>query len=73
MTKVVTPWVKVFRIIPEFRFLRLTFHRKSTSKYRIKQIIRASLINFKYIILTIYHLNLKLLIFCRHTGSFFKI
>ena len=22
-------WVKVFRIIPEFRILRLTFHRKS--------------------------------------------
>ena len=26
-------WVKVFRIIPEFRILRLTFHRKSASKY----------------------------------------
>ena len=25
-------WVKVFRIIPEFRILRLTFHRKSASK-----------------------------------------
>ena len=24
--------VKVFRIIPEFRILRLTFHRKSASK-----------------------------------------
>ena len=24
---------KVFRIIPEFRILRLTFHRKSASKY----------------------------------------
>ena len=24
-------WVKVFRIIPEFRILRLTFHRKSAS------------------------------------------
>ena len=28
----VTPWVKVFRIIPDFRILRLTFHRKSASK-----------------------------------------
>ena len=28
----ITPWVKVFRIIPEFRILRLTFHRKSASK-----------------------------------------
>ena len=26
-------WVKVFRIIPEFRIFRLTFHRKSASKY----------------------------------------
>ena len=25
-------WVKVFRIIPEFRTFRLTFHRKSVSK-----------------------------------------
>ena len=25
-------WVKVFRIIPEFRILTLTFHRKSASK-----------------------------------------
>ena len=25
-------WVKVFMIIPEFRILRLTFHRKSASK-----------------------------------------
>ena len=28
--------VKVFRIIPEFRILRLTFHRKSSSKYWIR-------------------------------------
>ena len=26
------PWVKVFRINPEFKILRLTFHRKSASK-----------------------------------------
>ena len=25
-------WVKVFRIIPELRILRLTFHKKSASK-----------------------------------------
>ena len=25
-------WVKVFRNIPEFRILRLTFHRKTASK-----------------------------------------
>ena len=28
----ITAWMKVFRIIPEFRILRLTFHRKSASK-----------------------------------------
>ena len=27
-----TAWVKVFRFIPEFRILRLTFYRKSASK-----------------------------------------
>ena len=35
-------WVEVFRIIPEIRFLRLTFHRKSVSKSRIWEIIIAS-------------------------------
>ena len=29
---VIILWVKVFRSIPEFRILRLTFHRKSASK-----------------------------------------
>ena len=28
-----TTWVKVFRIIPEFRILRLTFNRKSALKF----------------------------------------
>ena len=28
----VVTWVKVFRITPEFRILRLTFQRKSASK-----------------------------------------
>ena len=28
----VSSWVKVFRIIPEFRILRATFHRKSATK-----------------------------------------
>ena len=35
-------WVKVFRIISEFRILRLTFHRKSASKCWIWQISVAS-------------------------------
>ena len=29
---IIHAWVKVFRIIPEFRILLLTFHRKSASK-----------------------------------------
>ena len=37
-------WVKVFRITPEFRILRLTFHRKSASKCWILQVIIAFLI-----------------------------
>ena len=45
-----TPWVKAFRIIPEFRILRLTFHRKSASKSWIRQILMASLIKFQFIL-----------------------
>ena len=29
---IIQPWVKVFRIVLEFRILRLTFHIKSASK-----------------------------------------
>ena len=32
VASVAISWMKVFRIIPEFRILRLTFHRKSASK-----------------------------------------
>ena len=32
-------WLKVFRIVPEFRILRLTFQRKSATKCRIRKII----------------------------------
>ena len=32
-------WVKVFRINPEFRIFRLTFHRKSALKSCIRDII----------------------------------
>ena len=39
-------WVKVFRINPDFRILRLTFHRKSASKCLIREIKVAPLINF---------------------------
>ena len=39
--------MKVFRISPEFRILRLTFYGKSASKCWIKEIIIASLISFQ--------------------------
>ena len=42
-------WVKVFRVIPEYRICRLTFHRNSASKCWIKEIIIASLIGFQVI------------------------
>ena len=42
-------WVKVFGINPEFRILKLTFHRKSASKCLSSEIIIASLINFHII------------------------
>ena len=41
-------WVKVFRIIPDYSFLRLVFHRKSASKYWIRQIIKAFFDIFSY-------------------------
>ena len=41
MVYLLDTWVKVFRIIPEFRILRLTFHRKSASKCWIRRIIMA--------------------------------
>ena len=63
-------WVKVFRIIPEFRILRMTFHRKSSSKCWIKEIILVSLINFQPVWGQIDHLNMKLWIFSGCTASF---
>ena len=44
-------WVEVFRIIPEFRILRLTFHRKSASKCRIREITTAFFISFQIILM----------------------
>ena len=56
-------WVKVFRINPEFRILRLTFIRKSTSKCLIKEIEIASLIKFSDYLNTINHFDFKFSIF----------
>ena len=55
-------WVKGFMINPEFRTLRLTFHRKSASKCWIRQIIIASLIIFSDCLNTINHLSLTLFV-----------
>ena len=63
-------WMKVFRIIPEFRILRLTFYRKSASKCWIGRIILGFLIYIQSVWKTIAHLNLKLWIFSGHTASF---
>ena len=55
-------WVKVFRIISEFRILRLTFRKKFSLKilnYDSNSFFDLFSVHLK----TIYHLNLKLLIF----------
>ena len=62
-------WVKVFRIIPEFRVLRLTFHRKSASKSWIREFTIASDV-FSVCLKTFILLNLKLWIFGEHTACF---
>ena len=62
-------WMKVFRITSEFRILRMTFHRKSSSKSWIREIMLAS--DLLWVCLrTIDHLNLKLWIFSGPTASF---
>ena len=68
--KRVTVWVKVFRIIPGFRILRLTFPRKWASKDWIEVIIIGSFDLFSVHLKAMDHLNLKMLILCRHTASF---
>ena len=54
--------------IPEFRILRLLFHRKSA----LKMLNYANYNGFYNLVLVYYktndHLNLKLLIFCRYTA-----
>ena len=65
-----TIWVKVFRIIPEFRILRLTFHRKSASKCWIQQIIYRSPELYLVFLKPTDHLSIKLWIFSRNIASF---
>ena len=54
---------EVFRIIPEFRILRLTFHWKSASNSWITLILMASLIWIKFIWRQLTTYILKLVIF----------
>ena len=63
-----TTWVKVFRIAPEFRILRLIFHRKSASKPWIKQILMAFLIYFS-LSKDNWSFKLEIVDICRHTAS----
>ena len=42
-------WVDVFRIIHEFKILRLTFYRKPALKCLIKHIIITSLITYPFV------------------------
>ena len=53
--------MKVFRIIPEFRILRLTFLRKSASKFGIRHHADYNSFSdiFTVYLKTINHLNLK--------------
>ena len=71
------PWMhgwKVFRIIPQFRILRLTFQRKSASKCWIWQILCASLIYFRLIYdnWSFKHENCKSCIVCNFWSSNFR-
>ena len=50
LTALLVEKVKVFRIIPEFRIMRLTLHEKSVSKCLIIPIIIASLTYFQYVL-----------------------
>ena len=62
-------WVKVFRIIPEFRILKLTFHRKSAVSLKILNQADSNCFSdlFSVYLMTFDHLNLKLLIFVDKT------
>ena len=58
-------WVKVFRIIPEFRILRMT---KIPQKVSLKMLNKGDYNSFS--VQTFDHLNLKLWIFRKHSASF---
>ena len=63
-------WVKVYRIIPESRILRLTFQRKVGLKMLNLADYNSFSDLFPVYLKTIDHLNLKLLMFYMHTESF---
>ena len=61
-------WVKVFRINPKFRILRLTFLGKSASKCWIREIILAPLVGFQ--IIKTQSFKLEIILIWRHPASF---
>ena len=62
-------WMKIFRIIPEFRILRLTFWKVS-----LKMLNKANYNSFSDVfsvcLKTIDALNLKLFLVCMHAACF---
>ena len=63
--------MKAFRIVPEFRILRLTFCGKSASKSWIWQILIVSLVTiFSVYLKTIDYLKLEIVDIYRHTANF---
>ena len=63
-------WVKVFRIIPEFRVLRLTFHNFSQPKMLNLADLNSFSDLFSVHLRGIDHLNEQLFkALCRHTAS----
>ena len=58
-------WVKVFRIIPEFRIMRLTFHRKPQNTELGRLNYNIFIVLFLVYLNPTGHLNSKLLINCK--------
>ena len=69
LVRLIVIWVKVFKINPEFRILRLTFYRKSASKCWIRQTLQLLWLVSRW---SKYNQSFKLEIihFCRHPASF---
>ena len=63
--------MKVYRIIPEFRILRLTFHRKSVSLKMLNSAGNNSISDLVSVYLKVFdHLTWNFLIIWRHNSKF---